>query len=258
MHVVESELSKEFLKARSNQWDWEEYKYNQRRRHEWGIYLCSNLDWDWDVAGCLERLFDLPEEVTPTTALITTVSLEAGKADRWNIFTETRLPTEMKIAYKTATGETKYKTIMICPSTDHVASAGDSSNVVGGHHKPGHPGEEETEDEAEVNTDECGDSESEPEAELELGVKQVVEKQEVVSLIPEEPSCGVRVEDRDGSDAVAHKNSDAPRMQGVDLGPTDSGCGDGSTTDTGLQDWMHVLAATKEEHVDQISICSLD
>lgn len=37
---------------------WHRYKEHCRIRREWGKYLRSNLEWDWDVASCLKRLFD--------------------------------------------------------------------------------------------------------------------------------------------------------------------------------------------------------
>lgn len=206
----------------------------------------------------LERLFELPEEVTPTTAPIATVSPETGKADTWNIFTEASLPTEMKIVYKSITGETKYKTIMICPSTVDVASAGESPNVVGGHHEPGHEGEEETEDEAGVIRDKYGDSAPRLETGTELGVQQVVEKQEEVSLIPEEPSCAGRAEGRDISEFVVHEGYDAPPSQEIEFGQMDFGCGQDTANKDDLEELMRNHEAKPEQNVDQISICSVD
>lgn len=224
-------------------------------RYMWGIYLRLYLDWDWNVA---EHLFELLGKVEPSTAPIATASLDAGKADTWNIFTETSVLTEVKIAYKSTTGETKYRSIMICPSTDDVASAGELSNVAGGHHQPRHAGEEETEDEAGVITQDGNDVGPFPEAESELGVKQVVEKQEVVLIIPGEPSCGGRKKDREGSEVVAYKDSDATQAQETEIGVKDNGYIVDSTDGVSLEEIMTNLEANQEQDADQISICSLD
>lgn len=124
-HVFKSGATREFLEARRG-WDsWILYNERCQMRHEWGIYLRSNLDWDWDVAGCLEGLFELPENVTSPTATIATVSLDVRNVDTWNISTESSLPRKMKVTYKSGTGEMKYKTFVSCPSSEDVVSTGE-------------------------------------------------------------------------------------------------------------------------------------
>lgn len=49
--------------------------------------------------------------------------------DTWNLCTELHLPKKMEIAYRSETCETKYKTILVCPSLDDVASAGQAAEV---------------------------------------------------------------------------------------------------------------------------------
>lgn len=46
--------------------------------------------------------------------------------------------------------------------------------------------------------------------------------------------------------------------QEMKLIPVDTGYGGGCTTADRLEELMQSLAVTKEEHADQISICSLD
>lgn len=125
VHVPKSDSTEEFLRARRNMsdYEWKQFKYICQRRHQWGIYFRSNFDWDWDTASCLEYLFELPEQVELHPAA--TISLDTGKSDVWNVFTMTRLPKQMKIAYKSATGETKYKTFVSCPSSEDVTSTGE-------------------------------------------------------------------------------------------------------------------------------------
>lgn len=78
----------------------------------------------WNISSsCLEHLFELPEQVELHTAA--TISVDTGKSDVWNVFTMTRLPKQMKVAYKSATGETKYKTFVSCPSSEDVTSTGE-------------------------------------------------------------------------------------------------------------------------------------
>ena len=63
--VPEDGLTEEFLDALIPEyWEGEEtyrkwcvYKQNCWQRHGWGQYFRSNLDWDWDVAGSLRRVF---------------------------------------------------------------------------------------------------------------------------------------------------------------------------------------------------------
>lgn len=99
-------------------------------RHEWGIYLRSNLDWDWDTASCLEYLFELPEEAIAPTVPIATVSLDAGRSDTWNIATDASMPMQIKIPYKSALGIKKYRTFVSCPSSEDVASTSDGAQDV--------------------------------------------------------------------------------------------------------------------------------
>lgn len=128
VNVLKSEATEEFLIAREDiilGIGWRLYKRRCQLRHKWGIYLRSNLEWDWDIASCLERLFAPPEEVVPPTASIAIVSLNAEKTDMWNLTTQASLPTKMRVAYKSPTGETRYKMFVSCPSSEDVVSTGE-------------------------------------------------------------------------------------------------------------------------------------
>lgn len=102
---------------------------------------------------------------------------------------------------------------MVCPSSDDVASAGQAAEVqdeasavapkllcVGGKEVKDGPG---------IITFEKDAVEPRLETASEREVKQVIGKQGD-PLIPEEPSCGGRVEDRDGSKVVVHEGCNAP------------------------------------------------
>lgn len=109
-----------------------------------------------------------------------------------------------------------------------------------------------------VIRDKYGDSAPKLETDTELGVKQVVEKQEEVSLIRDEPSCGVRVEDRDGTEADAYEDNDASSAQEIELGQMDNRCGHGTAAKDDLEESVKNREAKPEQYNDQISICSLD
>lgn len=88
-----------------------------------------------------------------------------------------------------------------------------------------------------------------PETELELGVKQVVEKQESISHIREKPSSG-------GGEQIREVLRDVDDEGINDIG----GKGDGneSTNGISLEELLQVREAFAGQNPDQISICSLD
>lgn len=72
VHVNESKLTEEFRDARSELCEdgsrrseeeelriWNRYQTYCRYRNTWAPYFRSNLDWDWDVAGSLRRLYKI-------------------------------------------------------------------------------------------------------------------------------------------------------------------------------------------------------
>lgn len=78
MQVPENDLTEEFREARGmmldlpldaddDWWDekknWAHYQLRCGSRHKWGQYLRSNMDWDWDLGGCLDRLFRLEKQI---------------------------------------------------------------------------------------------------------------------------------------------------------------------------------------------------
>lgn len=131
VHVLESEATKDFLRARRDvDSGWSKFKKNCQVRHMWGIYLRSNLDWDGITANCLEQLFELPEEGVPAAAPIPTVDLGETEANTRNLSNiKTSPPTDKKGAYKSATEKTQCKTVVPCPSSEDVAFVGDLFEV---------------------------------------------------------------------------------------------------------------------------------
>lgn len=129
VHISRNDLTEEFDDARRHIINWNFYKLHCSMRHEWGVYLRSNLDWDWDTASCLRSLFAIPDRVLSPTAPIATLDLDAVEADMWNVTTDSNLPMKMEVAYKSATGGTKHKMFMSCPSSEVVVSTGELEQV---------------------------------------------------------------------------------------------------------------------------------
>ena len=67
LNVHRNDMTKEFHEACEEE-DWSSYKgwggfkENCRNHHAWGEYFRSELDWDWDLAGSLKRMYKLPRK----------------------------------------------------------------------------------------------------------------------------------------------------------------------------------------------------
>lgn len=262
VNVPESHVTKEFLEARADLWikqKWKRYRHRCRMRHEWGIYLCSYFDWDWDIASCLQRLFKLPVEVEPQAAPIATVSLDAGNADTWNFSTEIKLPKQMRVAYKSTTGQTKFRTILFSTSSDDVTSTGHAvlpeaaialeSSCTGG---------EEGEDGAGIVTHEFKDAVPTLDTRLEMEVKQIVEKPDKGSVVIPKPRSGGIEESEEGLVGTMDQGNDAPQLPETELGARDNDDDDDSGNEDDSAKTIQNLEAIWVKQVDQISICSLD
>lgn len=129
VHISRNDLTEEFDNARRHIINWNFHKLHCSMRHEWGVYLRSNLDGDWDTASCLRSLFAIPDRVLSPTAPIATLDLDAVEADMWNVTTDSNLPKKIGVAYKSATGGTKHKMLMSCPSSEVVVSTGELEQV---------------------------------------------------------------------------------------------------------------------------------
>ena len=66
-------LTSEFLSCSSIA-DWSRYKRYCKHRNRWGQFVRSNLDWDWDLASSLKRLYRLPR--TKQTEKISNLRLD--------------------------------------------------------------------------------------------------------------------------------------------------------------------------------------
>lgn len=263
-NVIESAATKEFLKERKDWFRWTMYKDLCLIRHVWGVYLRSSLDWDWDTASCLERLFKLPDEVVPQTALISSIDLDTAEADTWIISTKASLPKQMRVAYRSASGKMEYMTFVHSPSIG-VVSADESTHVnkvrdeaLAISMEPRGGGVEEDKNGLVIMLDENNDSAPKLETDSNSGVKQVIEKQEEVALITEEPSYGAVKKSREESEIVVHENGNAPQAHTTELGVKDNRFGDGCADEYGLEEMMKNLEVIKEQKADQISILSLD
>lgn len=255
LHVSESDVTNEFLQARRDgNYGWSSYKDRCEMRHHWGMYLRSNLDWEWDTASCLERLFNLPENVVQPTTPIATVDLDVEDEGTWNLSTtKASPPTKMRVAYKSPAGVTKYRMFVSCPSSENVASVGELAQCIEARGEAStssseqHSGDTETEDGTADITYKNNDTAPMVETGLELGVKHRFEKQEV-SLIRER-----RMEEGEVSEVVGYENNDALLAQEIEFGWKKVGNGDDSDVDN-----LENHDAIQKQHADQISICSLD
>ena len=76
-------------------------------RNIWGQVLRSNFDWDWDLSGSLKRLFKIDTPLQGKLSL-TGNNLDVSIATRCD-----GPPKEIRVAYMTETGETKYQTYAV-------------------------------------------------------------------------------------------------------------------------------------------------
>ena len=63
---------------------WKLYRENCKNRHAWGEYLRSILDWDWDIAGSLKYLYNLPHGLSePSLGSVRSDDSHRPVADTW-------------------------------------------------------------------------------------------------------------------------------------------------------------------------------
>ena len=144
--VPENDLTREFLDARVPEfhkgkeriWNWKWYKLKCRYQHQWGQYLRSNTDWDWDVAGSLRRLFRIKSSATTvshyisrsSTAVPECKSMHVSKEGKLSVAVE-RIPKVVEIQYKTASGKKRYKSVPVNISTEDVSYTASLDDVPG-------------------------------------------------------------------------------------------------------------------------------
>lgn len=99
--------------------NWVYYQLRRASRHRWGQYLCSNMDWEWDLGACMERLFTAEKQIRegPSTAgrrtSASSIEIDMGvvPGESWSLMAEEAhgiLPKEVKISYRTKDGRTQY------------------------------------------------------------------------------------------------------------------------------------------------------
>lgn len=83
-------------------------------RHTWGAFFRSILEWDWDLAGSLERMYELriENEYQGAAPTIPTASLTNGRLDAVLDIPEETVE-EVRIAYRSSTGEVVYRTFRV-------------------------------------------------------------------------------------------------------------------------------------------------
>ena len=108
--------------------NWRSYKGSCRHRHAWGQFFRSNLDWDWNLASSLKRMYKLPRkrEGLLTDSSLNSCYLEANAcqpaqptASLTNGILEAAFDMpeqpveEVRVAYRSPTGESLYKTFRV-------------------------------------------------------------------------------------------------------------------------------------------------
>lgn len=107
---------------------WRCYRDGCQRRKVWGEYLRNDLNWEWDTSSSLRRLFGMKAwAVDPPANVVSAVSVEAGglRGDTLDVSIDAPPPesvTKVRMAYTTASGETKYRTFYAGPSSEDVLS----------------------------------------------------------------------------------------------------------------------------------------
>ena len=110
-------------------WGWKGFKEKCRNRRAWGEYFRSELDWDWDLAGSLKRMYKLPRNCTrpspePTQhgesqllssciCLNSVPNPSTGNLKDGLLYVETVVDgpvNEVKVPVRSPTGEITYKT----------------------------------------------------------------------------------------------------------------------------------------------------
>lgn len=134
IQVDDNCLTSEFLYARDPRWNdddlevWRNYKHTHHMRYRMGEYCRSNLDWDWDTASSLKRLFRTYRPTKfprPDCSMQHVCSSLPAKPDlpvamgnradgrTLTVTTPERRPElleKIRVRYETETGEVKYKT----------------------------------------------------------------------------------------------------------------------------------------------------
>lgn len=139
VQVPENDLTDEFRAVRDpyfydegkeDLWRWRTYRYHCRRRHAWGHYFRSTMDWDPDVIYAMKHMFKLPANwlkstSSPAARLFLPTNpapeVDISSGESWKILagpTPRTLPKEVRIAYTTQTGTTKFKTFFAEPSAE--------------------------------------------------------------------------------------------------------------------------------------------
>ena len=107
---------------------WKSYKGDCRHRHTWGQFFRSHLDWDWDLAGSLKRMYKLPRkreglhmgssgstchlDANACQSAQPTASLANGRLEAVVNMSEEPVE-EVRVAYRSPNGELLYRTFRV-------------------------------------------------------------------------------------------------------------------------------------------------
>lgn len=130
VYAVRDDFNMDFIDSLINNdiLQWRSYKERCRERHEYGEYLRSNLDWDWDVASCLKRLFKQPKSARRKQAQrragpqATIVADETGECKldvRVSVDdSHPSPPNTVEVQYKNAAGKIEYMRYVADPFSE--------------------------------------------------------------------------------------------------------------------------------------------
>ena len=92
---------------RGNEEWWAWYEETSQLRHAWGIFFRSSYDWDWDPSESFKWLYNTKQreiELKDDQGDTIDISMKATQQGRPS------LPKQIRVAYETKMGKTKYRT----------------------------------------------------------------------------------------------------------------------------------------------------
>ena len=121
VNVCSTPFTWEFLQSRSVQegepeddefqlMKWGRYRLRLAARKAWGERLRSRYEWDWDVAGCLHRMF----QIRSPRRQVRVREGTHGELDVSVSLPQASLPKTIRVAVLSDSGEVTYKTYQEC------------------------------------------------------------------------------------------------------------------------------------------------
>lgn len=133
--VRTTDLTREFMIAHTsydiNQWY--AYKVNCQRRHRWGEFLRSNMDWEWDTGSCLKRLFKIEQPLPCEEAAASIATVGSSSTQQEGDIAQvviggarTTMPKVIQVPYRDELGRNQYRTYHAAPSVEDVSISPDA------------------------------------------------------------------------------------------------------------------------------------